>query len=231
MSAVHKRHPTYYFENEGNVVFLVEKTLFKVHRYFLQRDSQVFHDMFSCPHEPGSEAEGLSDERPIHIPQIKSNDFEALLWVYYHFLVERTESTAERWASTLRLSHMYQMTSIKELAIAQLKRFDAPITFILIGRETETEELVQRGYVTVACRKLGLEPEEAEQMGLREVVNVMRFALWAHSLEPDEKLQAIDLDKPGVMDVRRFGTSLGYATSVRAMVHDCILLPAVEFSF
>jgi BTB/POZ domain len=93
-----KRSEKYYLV-DGNVVFLVrllclvaqfpnlilakvDNCLFKVHRYFFIRDSDVFRDMFSVP--PASTEEGTSDRHPIVLEQVKATDFEHLLWVYYN---------------------------------------------------------------------------------------------------------------------------------------------------
>ncbi|KDQ55181.1 hypothetical protein JAAARDRAFT_60131 [Jaapia argillacea MUCL 33604] len=200
-STAYHRHPIYYFEDKvGTVTLLVEDTLFKVHPYYLKRDSEVFRDMFSCPQEPGTASEGLSDDRPITIPQITAVDFEQLLWVYYHFAVEqKRSSTTEEWASILRLSNMYQISSIKDLAISRLKkRKNLSITLIQLGRENEAEELVQMGYLRVASRKHGLEPKEAETLGLAEAMNVMKFTLLTRSLEGS--LASLKLDEEGIMD-------------------------------
>ncbi|KDQ55182.1 hypothetical protein JAAARDRAFT_343881 [Jaapia argillacea MUCL 33604] len=156
---------------------------------------------------------------PFASPQITSFDFEQLLWVYYHFINQHNQPSAvERWLSVLRLCHMYQINSVKEFAVEQLMKFDAPIVSIIIGRETGVEELVLRGYVRVASSELGLEPEEADLLGFGEAMNVMRFALQAKCLGCN--LTSVGLDKPGVMDAGRHRTSKGYASS-REMFHEC----------
>ena len=101
-----ERHERFYLE-DGNVIFLVryshmfsapkgpsssskpylkvEKTLFKIHRYFLQRDSPIFQDMFALPPPSDSDggAEGMSDERPIQLEGTLSLDFERFLTIFY----------------------------------------------------------------------------------------------------------------------------------------------------
>lgn len=56
----------------------VEDTFFKVHRYFLTRESEVFRTMFSCPSSEDGQ-EGVDDSKPIHLPGVTSRQFEALL--------------------------------------------------------------------------------------------------------------------------------------------------------
>lgn len=78
----------------------VEETLFRVHRYFFLRESQLFRDMLSlpipAPTEPSSstgaskgkfkafDVEGTSDDNPIHLPQVSTDEFEDFLWVFYN---------------------------------------------------------------------------------------------------------------------------------------------------
>lgn len=102
-----ERHEEYYIPS-GDVVFLVSKLicspvcivgvpirlmtlqveniLFRIHRYFLLRDSPVFRDMLSLPAplDSGLEQEGTSDQHPILLPQVTSEDFAHFLWVFYN---------------------------------------------------------------------------------------------------------------------------------------------------
>ena len=60
----------------------VENTFFKVHRYYLTRESEVFRTMFSCPSSEHGQ-EGVDDSKPIHLPGVTSRQFEALLDFFY----------------------------------------------------------------------------------------------------------------------------------------------------
>lgn len=75
------RHRKYYFDDQQSV-FLVENTFFKVHRYFLARESEVFRMMFSCPN-PGDGQEGMDNSKPIYLPGITCQQFEVLLDFLY----------------------------------------------------------------------------------------------------------------------------------------------------
>lgn len=61
----------------------VDGQTYKIHRYFLTRESQFFSDLFSLP-QPGdsASAEG-SDNNPIKVPEIPANEFENLLQFFY----------------------------------------------------------------------------------------------------------------------------------------------------
>jgi hypothetical protein len=61
----------------------VENDLFRVHRYFFIRESVVFRDMLSIPAPSDKAREGDSDDKPIILEGIKSDDFRALMWMWY----------------------------------------------------------------------------------------------------------------------------------------------------
>ncbi|KAF5379987.1 hypothetical protein D9615_006273 [Tricholomella constricta] len=76
------RHEEYYIHDEM-AVFLVENTLFKVHRHFLIQESEVFRGMFACPPRPDG-PEGMDDKKPIPLPGVLRREFERLLDFFYH---------------------------------------------------------------------------------------------------------------------------------------------------
>lgn len=61
----------------------MENKLFRVHRHFFTRESEVFRDMFSVPTGQDEVAEGLSDDSPILLEGVQSVDFQRLLWLFY----------------------------------------------------------------------------------------------------------------------------------------------------
>ena len=64
----------------------VDGETYKIHRYFLTRESQFFSDLFSLPQpQPGDSAsvEG-SDNNPIKVPETPTNEFENLLRFFYY---------------------------------------------------------------------------------------------------------------------------------------------------
>jgi BTB/POZ domain len=63
-------------------IFQVENDLFRVHRYFFIRESVVFRDILSIP-VTSDKREGDSDDNPIILEGIRSNDFKSLLWMWY----------------------------------------------------------------------------------------------------------------------------------------------------
>jgi BTB/POZ domain len=62
----------------------VENQKYKIHRYFLVRESDFFEDLFSLP-QPGdtNSVEGSDDEHPIILPETTIAEIENLLRFFY----------------------------------------------------------------------------------------------------------------------------------------------------
>ena len=59
----------------------MENTLFRVHRYFLERDSTYFKDFFQRELVMGA---GKTDRSAIILPDVSKREFECLLHFLYH---------------------------------------------------------------------------------------------------------------------------------------------------
>ena len=44
----------------------------------------MFRDMLALPAPSDEEREGMSDDNPIHLPQVESSEFAHFLWVFYN---------------------------------------------------------------------------------------------------------------------------------------------------
>ena len=64
----------------------MENDLFCIHRHFFIRESVVFRDMLLFPSGSETFTEGQSDDRPIVLQNVKSIDFERLIWIFYNGL-------------------------------------------------------------------------------------------------------------------------------------------------
>jgi len=62
----------------------VEDTLFRVHRYFLIRESAYFRSKLSHPPSPGDSSTGSSDNNPLVLEDALKVEFERFLWVFYN---------------------------------------------------------------------------------------------------------------------------------------------------
>ena len=63
----------------------MEGQTYKIHRYFLTRESEFFKDLFSLPQPGDSESASVegSDNNPIKVSGTPTNEFENLLRFFY----------------------------------------------------------------------------------------------------------------------------------------------------
>ncbi|KAF8586644.1 hypothetical protein K439DRAFT_1340407 [Ramaria rubella] len=166
------RHSSYYFRD--GVIFLVEGFLFKIPRYQLERNSPFFEGMFSLPNGP-EDSDGLTDEKPIHIPQVLSIDFERLLALLYPLTLDYATYTdtwkRDEWLSILNLASMWEITRARELAIEELEKCLSPFEKIIFGRKYDHVFWVQKGFTHLCLREEYLTSAEANQMSKEDIRN------------------------------------------------------------
>ncbi|KAH6908503.1 hypothetical protein BKA70DRAFT_1280034, partial [Coprinopsis sp. MPI-PUGE-AT-0042] len=143
------RNPNFYFQN---VVIGVEDRLYSIPKQVLVCQSPGFKGMFDVPTD--GTGEGENDEKPIVLEGYKSNDFEYLLKVLYPCyacgsLSSRT--TTNEWVSVLKLSTIWQMDKIRDMAIVQLSACEMlPIEKLQYAREYRVPKWLTEGVIALA---------------------------------------------------------------------------------
>ncbi|EGN92770.1 hypothetical protein SERLA73DRAFT_190623 [Serpula lacrymans var. lacrymans S7.3] len=132
-----EQDPVFYF---SDVTFQVENSLFKVHRLPFQQGSKVFREMFQLPAPEGGVADGCDDDHPLHLEQIKKEDFKQFLRVLFPGSViyearcivswtshssrpykqETLPATLAEWTSVLKLSTMWDFDVVRQNTIKQM---------------------------------------------------------------------------------------------------------------
>lgn len=170
-------HPEFYFE-DGNLVFLVENTLYRVFRSTFIRHSPVFKDLFTLPKPAGSADDGSSDEYPLYLAGILSIDFERLLWVLYPptYSAHRAQ-TAEEWTSILDLATRWEFADVRELAVCQLQTLDlAPVERVALARAYDIcGRWTLAAYIALCERTQALTLAEATLLGLETTTRVAQL--------------------------------------------------------
>ncbi|KAH9014806.1 hypothetical protein EDB83DRAFT_2299349, partial [Lactarius deliciosus] len=160
------RHDAYFFK-DGNVTFLIDGTLYCVHRYFFSRDSVYFSTRFSQL--------GIRDHEAlstiISIGDIKRNDFEALLSVLYPTNFEARELTYEQWKSVLHLSTRWGFASLRELTLKSIKPPTSHDKLVL-ARTYSINHWALPALTALCERTLPLSLDEARQMKMEDVILV-----------------------------------------------------------
>ncbi|KAJ7286922.1 hypothetical protein C8J57DRAFT_1282354 [Mycena rebaudengoi] len=164
-------HHARFFFPDGTVIFLVETTLYRVHRYFFERDSAIFASMFTLPSAAGERPEGEVVENPIVLEGVNTLDFDRFLSVLYpiNFLTRDVVSVDE-WTSVLALATKWEFTSLRELAMQNLSATTSAVERIAIGRRYDVPSWLVPAYTEVCERKDPLTPAEGRLLGLDDVI-------------------------------------------------------------
>ncbi|TFK50195.1 hypothetical protein OE88DRAFT_332780 [Heliocybe sulcata] len=161
-------HDRYFFA-DGTVTFMVEETLFRVHRFFFERDSALFRDqLFMHPQEHlGQPVVELKDCTVL--------DFERFLGVLYpNDFDQHMATTLEEWTSILALATRWSFESIRRLAVGKVFPLASPIDKVVLGHKYEIADWLGGAYVDICVRQDPVSDDEAEQLGAKEVARISR---------------------------------------------------------
>ncbi|KAJ3796000.1 hypothetical protein GGU11DRAFT_173187 [Lentinula aff. detonsa] len=170
--SISKKHPRFYF-SDGNVVFRIEDTLYRIHRYFFQRDSLVFEAMFSLPVPVGERPEGEAEDRPIRLDGVECRDFDHLLSLMYPKDFGSYElSTIEDWKSVLKLATQWDFDSMRKLAIKHLALIASSADLVILGHQYDVTQWLLPRYIELCVRDETLTLEEGRKLGVDTVVTI-----------------------------------------------------------
>ncbi|KAJ6625177.1 hypothetical protein B0H10DRAFT_1942763 [Mycena sp. CBHHK59/15] len=185
-------HNAKYYIDDPMSIFLVENQLFKIHRHFLVKESDVFRWMFLCP--PGSsDPDGASDVRAIPLPGVTAAELEALLDFFYTECVtitrrwefQRNEAQMQAWIDLLSIATRFDFQRLRECAIGAIehnlwpgtpRRFESidPIKQIVLAEKHDIPHWLPIAYAALCQRPNPLEEWEAEQIGYRKTTLLAR---------------------------------------------------------
>ncbi|KDQ58990.1 hypothetical protein JAAARDRAFT_649751 [Jaapia argillacea MUCL 33604] len=166
-SISYEKDEQFYF-SDRNVFFLVDRRLFKVHSFFFERNSAYFRTLLS-------ENRQSSDSNPILLDDVAAVDFQRFLRMLYPTQFDKHSAiTKEEWVSVLLLATAWDFTSIRTVAIRELVSCTSPIDKIVLGRKYDISYWLKDAYIAVCTRPEALTVEEAEDLGLKESINISK---------------------------------------------------------
>ncbi|OCH91169.1 hypothetical protein OBBRIDRAFT_546364 [Obba rivulosa] len=160
-------HHEFYIDDEMSI-FLVEGRLFKVHRYFLTRESEVLHGMFEMPPDADGVA-GRTDEEAILLPGVTAKQFLAFLKFVYHGMHNKCQFSLDEWTDLLYFSHHFVCDDVLDRAIREIDTYRPPIDpvdKIVIGEKCDIREWLYPSYETLCQRRNPITLAEAAKLGL-----------------------------------------------------------------
>ncbi|EMD31739.1 hypothetical protein CERSUDRAFT_88899 [Gelatoporia subvermispora B] len=115
------RHPEFYIQDEMKVLE-VEDTLFRVHRYILEQDSDYMRDLLRS-----ETPRGTTEDDAIVLPAVSCSEFECLLRFLYHRIPGVHSTAVCDLLSMLSVSTRLSYTKLRDHAIAQLEVYSLPL--------------------------------------------------------------------------------------------------------
>lgn len=175
------RHASHFYD-DGNIVFVVEKTLFKLYRGLLARHSEVMRNMFSFPSD---ETQGEVDGVPAVTLNDSAEDFSCLL----DFLLTpnippypRPTPSFETCLSLLRIASKYCFDDIFEGAVWHLRQM-LPTSL--------TDFIANPGLTVFTELRAAQVVSAARQFNLTEFIPLALYAIttyaWGDDLLPAEQ--------------------------------------------
>ncbi|ESK92777.1 hypothetical protein Moror_15950 [Moniliophthora roreri MCA 2997] len=186
------RHGRYYLD-DSLAIFLVENHLFKVHRYFFRQESVFFDSMFDCP-PPTEGQDGQTDDKPIEIPGVTCNQFEALLDHFYDGLFRKeayfnSATPLQKYIDLLSVAHRFECTTARERAIKGIDTATTePIQMIELAELYDVPRWIEPAYVELCQRKEPLNEAEVEALGPKKTVLVLRAREALHNSDEARRL-------------------------------------------
>ncbi|KAH9996242.1 hypothetical protein BJV77DRAFT_988233 [Russula vinacea] len=156
----------FYFE-DSQVVLQVEGQTYKIHRYFLTRESEFFKDLFSLPQPGNSESPSVegSDNNPIKVPGTPTKEFENLLRFFYFGMHNDYAPSMADWISLLSISTRLIFEKVRERAIKEITaRLD----------QYDVEQWLKHAYRRIVTRNDLITYQEALKISLSMAVMLMR---------------------------------------------------------
>ncbi|KAG6918346.1 hypothetical protein DXG01_014995 [Tephrocybe rancida] len=171
LTAKPMRHPTYYFD-DGVVVFQVQTTLFKVHRYFFTRESEVFAGMFMVP--PTADGpEGTTDTRPILLPISSRTRRRGFLsdWLSGTRLLTSESGPLRGWLDLLSITDRYQFSNARAAAISAIDHIGGlnPIERLRLSKKYNISAWRSSAFEALCQRNTAISIAEAHAIGLENL--------------------------------------------------------------
>ncbi|KAF7981375.1 hypothetical protein HWV62_33853 [Athelia sp. TMB] len=161
------KHPLYFFE-DGNIVFLVEETLYNIHRYFFARDSAFFRSILGA-----WDVQEADELNPYILLDVTCAEFDEFLVILYPTdFFHPTLKNTRQWTLMLHLSAKWGFESIKLLAIDKLAASAAPIDKIVLGSQYGIDAWLPEAYEAACLRVEPLTVKEGLTLGVEDTVRI-----------------------------------------------------------
>ncbi|KAJ6631475.1 hypothetical protein B0H10DRAFT_495799 [Mycena sp. CBHHK59/15] len=178
------QHYDEYYLPGGDLYCIVEDKLFRVHRYFFERESTFFKSKLGTPATPGVSRIGTAEDSAVLLDNVSTKDFAKLLWVFYNPKYSLYDAGVEDWSTILRLADRWVFAEVKNLAVRELEKKEMPdIDRIVLYHQFKVDEehLLPR-YAALCERPELLTVDEGLKLGMEIVIPLSRARECARNL-------------------------------------------------
>ncbi|KAF5390234.1 hypothetical protein D9757_002956 [Collybiopsis confluens] len=159
--------------------------LFKIHRYFLERESTKFQELLSRPPATGQATIG-SLNNPV-VLNVTSEEFQQFLWIFYNPVYSYEEAKLGDWATILTVACRFKFPEVKKLAVRHLEQIDLDLVerISLYQECNADEDLLIPLYSQLCAREKTLSLAETHKLGYETAVMV--FQAREHLRSPSDR--------------------------------------------
>ncbi|KAH9008268.1 hypothetical protein EDB83DRAFT_2323193 [Lactarius deliciosus] len=179
------RHGVYFF-HDGDIIIRVEDTVFRIHKFFLTRESKHFWAIFMT-NVPSRDPPGSSELNPVVLKDATSEAFADFLWVFYNHEYSIYSATLEKWKRILALAQEWGFIQVERLCVRELEKLSIPpVEKIKIYQDFNLNpELLYDSYEELVTRLEPLALEEGMKLELLTSLKIARARELARALAPD----------------------------------------------
>jgi len=150
--------------------------MFRVHRFFLERESAYFRLRLGPSKIAGQFPPGSSEDHPLVLEDATSDAFACFLWVFYNPKYSLYDATPEQWSSILDLAQKWGFKDVERLCIRELEKLClSPVDRIHIYQRFNLDDtLLLDSYESLTTRVEPIMMEEGVKLGLRTSLQIAR---------------------------------------------------------
>ncbi|KAI0050766.1 hypothetical protein FA95DRAFT_518802 [Auriscalpium vulgare] len=174
-----------FFITSADLFIQVQRRLFRVHSYFLTRDSEYFRRIVPIT---GPDRAGTSEGDPLILDDVDPESFQAFLWVFYN--ERRTlsiyDAPLKAWKRILELAHQWDFAKVRELATRELdKKSMDPVERISLYQDNGVHvKYLVSALEELTNRDASISDEEGVRIGLKTALKIARAREQSRSAKP-----------------------------------------------
>ncbi|KAJ8076675.1 hypothetical protein PM082_001098 [Marasmius tenuissimus] len=194
-----------YILSGGDLHLIAGETLYKVHRYFFERESAKFKEVLGKATPAGNPRPGSTPASAV-VLEVTSEELDKFLWVFYNPTFS-WDAPVEDWACVLDLACRWRFPQVKGFALRELEKMKMSLIdrIVLYQKCSLDEEYLVPLYGELCARDAPLSIAESEKLGVQTAVIVFqaREALRGHSSERGKSPLPEEVEEDEIIDTIR----------------------------